>query len=259
VRTHHDRPGLWSGLLLVSVGAGLLAREFGWLPRHVGVLDFWPLFVVCIGISVLLRASGVVSALLALAFIGTGSALLAGNLGFLTSSVTRLWPMLVVLLGLWALFRGGRGPEPGRPSPGAPDAPFEADGLPPDERDSRWEDTQLARTGDADRLVRRYFGAGAQLRIESQAWKGGELIVTAGGVELDLRNAGLDPDGAVLVVRVLMGGIDIRVPDTWQVLCDVTPVLGGADDLTRSTQGVSSAPRLRVTGNVTLGGVSIQN
>jgi hypothetical protein len=224
----------------------------------VGVLDFWPLFVVCIGVSVLLRASNMVSALLALAFIGTGSALLAGNLGFLTSSVTRLWPLLVVLLGLWALFRGGREPEPRGPSPRAPDASFGSDGLQPGEPDSRSGDTQLA-TADADRLVRRYFGAGAQLRVESQAWKGGELIVTAGGVELDLRQAELDRDGAVLVVRVLMGGVDIRVPDTWQVQCDVTPVLGGADDLTRSTQGMSSAPRLLVTGNVTLGGVSIQN
>jgi len=255
VRTHHDRPGLWSGLLLVSVGAGLLAREFGWLPRHVGVLDFWPLFVVCIGLSVLLRASNMVSALLALAFIGTGSALLAGNLGFLTASVTRLWPLLVVLLGLWALFRGGRGPEPRRPSPGA--SHFGSDGALAEE-DWRSEDTQLV-TADADRLVQRYFGAGAQLRVDSQAWRGGELIVTAGGVELDLRQAELHPEGAVLVVRVLMGGIDIRVPDTWQVQCHVTPLLGGAEDSTRSTQGVSSAPRLLVKGNVTLGGVSIQN
>jgi len=257
VRAHHDRPGLWSGFLLVSVGAGLLAREFGLLPRHVGILDFWPLIVVCIGVSVLLRASGIVSAILALAFIGTGSALLAGNLGFLTSSVTRLWPLLVVLLGLWALFRGGRGPEPRRPSPGA--APFGSDGALPDEPDLRSGDTELVTMADADRLVQRYFGAGAQLRVQSQAWKGGELVVTAGGVELDLRQAELHPDGAVLVVRVLMGGIDIRVPDTWQVQCHVTPLLGGAEDSTRSTQGVSSAPRLLVKGNVTLGGVSIQN
>jgi hypothetical protein len=39
----------------------------------------------------------------------------------------------------------------------------------------------------------------------------------------------------------------------------VVPLLGGADDMTRSTQGASSAPRLRIIGKVTLGGVSIQN
>jgi hypothetical protein len=43
------------------------------------------------------------------------------------------------------------------------------------------------------------------------------------------------------------------------VLCDVTPLIGGADDTTRSTQGATSAPLLRVVGSVTLGGLSIHN
>jgi predicted membrane protein len=101
--------------------------------------------------------------------------------------------------------------------------------------------------------------AGAELKIESQQWKGGELGVTAGGVEIDLRYARLDPEGALLDVRIVMGGVDIRVPDTWQIRCDVTPFLGGADDSTRSTQGSTSVPVLRVVGSVTLGGLSIHN
>ena len=236
MRASHNPPGLWPGLILISVGAGLVAREFGLLPPQVGVLDFWPLCVVLIGISVLLRAGGVVSAILALAFIGTGGVVLAGNLGFLTSSVTRLWPVLLVLLGLWALFRGGSEPEEHGP-----------------------EEPEPSQAASPDRLSRHYICSGAQLRIESQAWQGGELGVSAGGVELDLRQARLDPAGAVLAVRVLMGGVDIRVPDTWEVHCDVIPLLGGADDSTRSTQGASSAPRLRIVGNVTLGGVNVQN
>ena len=32
-----------------------------------------------------------------------------------------------------------------------------------------------------------------------------------------------------------------------------------ADDVTRSTQGASGSPRLRVIGNVTLGGVTVRN
>jgi predicted membrane protein len=251
MRENHHRPGLWPGLMLVSVGTGLVAREFGLLPAQVRVLDFWPLFIVLIGISVLLRAGGVVSAILALAFIATGGLLLAGNLGFLSSSVTRLWPVLIVLLGLWALLRGPQSGEPDpQPHVGSDPAPRES---------SSFGEAELAQTTDQDRLSRQYTCAGAQLRIESQAWKGGEIGVTAGGVELDLRQARLDPEGAVLVLRVLMGGVEIRVPDTWHVQLDVTPLFGGADDSTRSTQGASSAPRLRIVGNVTLGGVNVQN
>jgi hypothetical protein len=230
--------------MLVSVGVGLVAREFGLLPAHVRVLDFWPLFIVLIGVSVLRRASGVVSALLALAFIATGAALLAGNLGFLSSSVNRLWPVLIVLLG----------PEMMDPEP-QPDL-----GTDPTWRESAsMGRANRDQTSDQDRLIRQYTCAGAQVRIESQTWKGGEIGVTAGGVELDLRQARLDPAGALLVLRVLMGGVEIRVPDTWHVQLDVTPLLGGADDSTRSTQGASSAPHLRIVGNVTLGGVNVQN
>src|SRR6188474_3285332 len=156
MRANHNGSGLWLGLLLVSVGAGLLAREFGLLPAQVTVLDFWPLVVVVIGISVLLRASGIVSAILALAVVGTGGVLLAGNLGFLTSSVTRLWPVLVVLLGLWALFRGGRGPETHGPEPRPA---FGSDPAPAG--DSTWEDPELNQTADEDRLSRHYIGSGA--------------------------------------------------------------------------------------------------
>jgi hypothetical protein len=240
--------------MLVSVGIGLIAREFGLLPAHVRILDFWPLFIVLIGVSVLRRAGGVVSAVLALAFMATGSVLLAGNLGFLSSSVTRFWPVLIVLLGLWALFRGGQVPEGLDPDP---QPHFGHDAAPRD--GSAFGHSELAQTTDQDRLVRQYTCAAAQLRIESQAWKGGEIGVTAGGVELDLRQARLDPEGAVLALRVLMGGVEIRVPDTWHVQVDVTPLFGGADDSTRSTQGVSSAPRLRIVGKVTLGGVNVQN
>src|SRR5688572_18465684 len=105
MREKYDRPGLWPGLILVFVGAGLIARELGLLPAHVRLLDFWPLFIVLMGTSLLLRATGVVGAVLALAFVGTGGVLLAGNLGFLGFSATRLWPALLVLLGLVVLLR----------------------------------------------------------------------------------------------------------------------------------------------------------
>lgn len=241
MREKYDRPGLWPGLILVFVGGGLIARELGLLPAHVRILDFWPLFIVLMGTSLLLRATGVVGAVLALAFIGTGAVLLAGNLGFLGFSATRLWPALLVLLGLVVLLR--RPERAHSPATGS----------------SACRDPELEQTANQNRLSRQYTCAGAQLRIESQAWKGGDIGVTAGGVELDLRQARLDPEGAVLTLRVLMGGVDIRVPDTWHVELDVTPLLGGTDDSTRSTQGASDAPRLRIIGNVTLGGVNVQN
>src|ERR1700755_976490 len=98
-------PGIWPGFILVLVGAGLLAREFGLVPHHVRVVDFWPLFVVFMGVSGLSRAHGFISGLFAVAFTLMGGLLLAGNLGMIAFPVARLWPLLLVLLGLSFIVR----------------------------------------------------------------------------------------------------------------------------------------------------------
>ena len=260
---HHHRPGLWPGLILASVGGVLLAREFGFLPPHVRLVDFWPLILVFMGVSSLFHARGFMSALFALAFAAVGGILLARNFGFLTFPAARLWPGLLVLLGVAFLIRGARGSDrhepPSDPPEGAPGGPREG---PDPLADAEWDDERpiersLATGGD--RLNKQITFSGLDFKIESQAWQGGKLGVTVGGVEIDLRYARLAPEGALLDVRVVLGGVDIRVPDTWQVQCDVTPFIGGADDTTRSTQGSTRAPLLRVVGSVTLGGLSIRN
>ena len=263
---HHPWPGLWPGLILVSVGGGLLAREFGLLPQQLRLVDFWPLLLVFFGVSNLLRARSFMGALFALAFVASGGFLLATNLGFLAFPAARLWPGLLVLLGVAFLFRRTRGSEwrepPKDPAPLASvdPGPLDAFGVDPGPLDDFGEDVQHASLrAEDDRLEKQITFAGAEFKIVSQAWQGGELGVTAGGAEIDLRYARLAPEGALLDVRIVMGGVDIRVPDTWRVLCDVTPLLGGADDSTRSTQGSTSAPVLRVVGSVTLGGLSIHN
>jgi hypothetical protein len=264
---HHPWPGLWPGLILVSVGGGLLAREFGLLPPQVRWIDFWPLLLVFLGISSLRRARGFMGALFALAFVASGALLLAGNLGVLAFPAARLWPGFLVLLGLALLLRARgsdwRGP-PTRPTP--PPAAAAQDAF--DDVDDEAQDygprfDHALRPGgpgtEDERLNKQITFAGAEFKIESQAWKGGALGVTAGGAEIDLRYARLAPEGALLDVRIVMGGVDIRVPDTWLIKCDVTPLLGGADDSTRPTQGSGNAPVLRVVGTVTLGGISIHN
>lgn len=260
----YHRPGLWPGLMLATIGGGLLAREFGLLPAHVHWVDFWPLVFVFIGIPRLVRARDAMGALFALGFVALGGLLLARNLGLLAFHVTRLWPGLLVLLGIAFLIRALRSPERRDPPP---DAPVDVDLNPYDELDGGGGaldpvsdgTTQHRFRANDDRLQKEVTFSGLDFKIESQAWKGGSLDVTAGGVGLDLRYARLAPEGALLRVHVVMGGVDIRVPDTWQVQCDVTPLLGGADDTTRPTQGSGSAPVLRVVGSVTLGGLSIRN
>jgi hypothetical protein len=247
-------PGLWPGLILVALGGGLLCRELGLLPPGVGIVDFWPLLVVVFGVAQLAHARGAVGAFFALGFAALGGVLLAGNLGFGDFAAARYWPALLILLGLSFLFgsrgrsrRGRLGRGLSAPSPSHHAAHFDG---------ARGADPVVT---DEHRLARSVIFSGAQIRIESQAWTGGELAAVAAGVELDLRYARLAEAKATLHLDVVMGGVEIRVPDTWHVLCDASPTLGGVDDTTRPTQGDPSAPQLRIVGSVVLGGVSVRN
>jgi hypothetical protein len=245
------------------VGGGLLAREFGLLPPHLRLVDFWPLFLVLVGVSSLFQARGFMGALFALAFAALGGLLLARNLGLLAFPALRLWPGLLVLLGIAFLIRRAHGSQrrgpPWDPPTGAAPAPRHGSAQIVTAQGDDEDAPPRSLATDDDRMNKQITFSGLDFKVESQAWKGGLLGVTAGGVGLDLRYARLDPGGALLDVRIVMGGVDIRVPDTWQVKCDVTPLLGGADDVTRSTQGSTGAPVLRVIGSVTLGGLSIRN
>ncbi|HSY41027.1 MAG TPA: DUF5668 domain-containing protein, partial [Polyangia bacterium] len=144
---HHHRPGLWPGLLLVSVGGGLLAREFGLLPPQVRIIDFWPLFLVFFGISNLFRGRGFMGALFALAFVALGGFLLAKNLGFLAFPAAHLWPVLVVLLGVAFLIRAASSSDRHGPPP---DSPADASREPRDDFDpvdaAEWGDEGAQRS-----------------------------------------------------------------------------------------------------------------
>jgi hypothetical protein len=241
-------PGLWPGLVLISLGGGLLARELGMLPPGIRIVDFWPLLVVVFGVAQLPHVQGLVGAFFALGFAALGGVLLAGNLGFGDFTAARYWPALLILLGLSFLF-GVRGKSRRRGCRPHEGRPVTRDGTP----------AEYMVVSDDSRLVRSLSMSGAQYRIESQAWTGGDLSATAAGIELDLRHARLAEGGATLNLHVVAAGVDIQIPDTWLVISDMSVTLGGVDDTTRPTHGDPSAPRLRLVGSVLLGGVSIRN
>ena len=59
-------------------------------------------------------------------------------------------------------------------------------------------------------------------------------------------------------VGELQGGFELLVPDTWNVIIEATPFLGGIDVKARTSLN-PSAPRLIVRGFVMMGGLDIKN
>jgi predicted membrane protein len=100
--------------------------------------------------------------------------------------------------------------------------------------------------------------AGRTQRISSTRFEGGQTLALLGGVELDLRNATIEDDEAVIDLLVMFGGLEIRVPEDWVVIDEVATAVGGMENRTRSLQEPGSK-RLVVRGTVLFGGLDIRN
>ena len=102
------------------------------------------------------------------------------------------------------------------------------------------------------------FMGGTKTVVTTQDFKGGQATAVMGGCEIDLRHASM-PEGraAVIDTFAFWGGIEIRVPDDWEVVSQGGAALGGFVNNARSQPG--SKRRLVVTGLAVMGGVEVKN
>ena len=115
------------------------------------------------------------------------------------------------------------------------------------------EDTQ----NEADSFLDVAIMSGVKRTYLSADFRGGEATAVMGGIELDLREAVMDRREAVLDVSTVMGGMKIRVPETWKVVSRVNTVLGGYKDNTRNP--ANDDHRLVLKGTVLMGGLQVSN
>lgn len=216
------------GIGITVIGLALLFDRLSLFDAH-RLTRFWPLILIAIGIRVLMSAAetgrwfgGAVVVLLGLFFLGNELDLFDADLG-------DLWPVFIILAGIGILSRGF-----GRRS---------------SERPAYRDDDRISQFGVL---------CGLNPKISSQAFKGGEINAFMGGVELDLTQADIGDEEAVLVVFALMGGIEIKVPRTWTVSAHVTPFMGAMEDKTDSSQA-DPGKHLVVRGFVMMGGIEVSN
>lgn len=98
-------------------------------------------------------------------------------------------------------------------------------------------------------------------------YAGNDVTVFMGGVHLDLRDAKLPPNGeAVIDLFAVIGGCELRLPAEWVVSAPVVAILGGIEDrriapppnVIDATAGAAAPPRLVIRGTVLMGGVTIR-
>jgi predicted membrane protein len=92
--------------------------------------------------------------------------------------------------------------------------------------------------------------------VDARSYAGGRIIAFMGGCELDLTKAAMEQGPAELEVIVIWGGVEIKVPDGWEVSGNTVPIMGAAEIKTKSKPG---GPKLIVNGLAIMGGIDIKS
>jgi predicted membrane protein len=218
-------PQLISGFTIILVGVLFLLDNLG-VVRAENFWQYWPVLLIVVGAAKLTETGGAWGKLLSGGLMGFGLLLLLDNLHVTHVDFWKYWPALLILAGMalvWQVFIGTSGKKP---------------------------------------LESQIRGAavlgGFKRSSRSQNFQGGELTSIMGGCEIDLREASIQAEQAVISCFAFWGGIEIKVPEDWNVSVDAVPILGGFDDKTRHPQE-AFAKQLLIRGFVLMGGVEVRN
>jgi predicted membrane protein len=184
------------------------------------ILPWWPVFLVAIGI---LKFQDRRSRTLAILMIGIGALLIVFNNDWLQFSIFDFWPIALVFAGLGMIARafGFRVAA---------------------------ESTELT-------TIWAILGVRKE-KIISPNYAGGRIIAFMGGCELDLTKADIASGDAELEIIAVWGGIEIKVPEGWEVIGNTVPIMGGADIRTKANPG---GRRLIVNGLAIMAGIDIKS
>jgi hypothetical protein len=111
---------------------------------------------------------------------------------------------------------------------------------------------------DANELRLRVALGPLAFTSHAPALRGGFVDCWYGGGFVDLREATLDPAGAVLRVRAIFGGGQIIVPETWRMTAHVRGI-GGLHDGRPGVDRAADAPHLTIEGVAMFGGFTVQS
>jgi predicted membrane protein len=237
---------LFTGLVVIIIGVFFLAKTMGFIP-DINLSDYWPVFLLFFGTMRIIYPHSNRSFFWGPVFIVVGGAFLAKNLHYIDYDILKLWPVLPILVGINIILRPifwpnlhvhhhHRGDCRGvRERTFARDASMISD----------------------DELAISLVLSGGEYQCTSTQFKGGSIAVTLAGCELDLRDVVTDQSEITLDVNLLLGGVEMRIPETWSVSYRGTPVLGSFQDSTRSA--AQTGTKLVIRGSITLAGFEVRN
>ena len=236
---HRHRSGMLGGLLLIGGGLLFLLRNLG-IVYFDNIGQYWPVIPIVVGVSRLISSRSPREVMSGVILGGVGTLFLLRNLGIIYGNLWGVfWPGILIAVGLSMLVKNMYGPERW----GSPGGTINVDST------------------DANVLNADVLFGGIQRKIVSQAFEGGKVSVIFGGAEIDLRGAAMQRPEIVLYADAVFGGVNLKVPDDWQVEMRGSGAFGGYEDRTHRPMPTATgqAPKLIVKGSAVFGGVTVRN
>ncbi len=197
------------GLVLILLGLMLILRNAGLMPDYFQDIIFsWQMLLIAIGFVMILGTGNKAPGLIVMA---VGGFFILPEIFDIPFRTYRLfWPAVFIIIGVIVL------------------------------TNTRWfsKENWASKSSTSNDVIDmvNIFGGGER-RVLSQEFKGGKISCVFGGAELDMTKAKLAEGVNELEISCVFGGVSFIVPPDWNIIIDVTPVLGGFSD---SRKGYSS-------------------
>jgi hypothetical protein len=224
---HSVTPRLVMGLIVMVIGLMLTLDNFGVLDSR-RFWQLWPVILIGLGLSRLSHWARTGGRPDGVGLLGIGLALLLLNLHII--QFRQLVPLFLLGMGAFIFLQAFLGQR------------------------ALQEGSDAGSQALIDAFV---VMGGAKRASSSPDFKGGNAFALMGGVEIDLRQASIETGPAVLDISAMMGGIEIRVPESWTVEIRGNALLGAFEDKTRRPP--DERRRLVITGFAIMGGVEVKN
>ena len=231
------------GIILIIIGAGFLLDQFNVISFGSIFSLYWPMILIIVGLLGLFdkKSSKFGNAIL----IVLGIMFQINSLDIVDVNVFSLiLPVILILIGVNILFSKRKSLFHGKRNE-----------LIYESKDSG---SEFSKNIDLDNEIDvSAFMSGIETNNRSQQFRGGRATAIMGGIDIDLRGASLYEDIAELEITVIMGAVEIMVPDNWRVEVSGTPLLGSVENKSGYNINANS-PILRVKGFALMGSIEIK-
>jgi hypothetical protein len=226
-------PGIIPAIVIIGIGTLLLLGNL-----HIVYVEnwwrYWPVLIIAAGIGKILDTDNQGGRTFGAIIAAVGCLFLLNNLNLLDLTWDAFWPAVLIGIGVLMLVNRLSGPQ------------------------------FFSRRGSSQALPEGTFQStaifsGFKRKITEGNFRGAHLTAIFGGGELNLRQAGMEGDSAVVYATAIFGGIDIKVPENWLVTSDGTGILGGFSDETSHPSATPGVKRLIIKGEAIFGGVEVKN